>query len=299
METPMATAYWQTRHQTAGTGWLDHYWNDLAASHRTVLLGELTRLPSFRSLVELGCHVGPNLRLIRQTFPTVSLRGIDVNPAVIDFTAESFRDDSMTRFVCADFATHILTWPECSVDVVLTCYALAYLEPPALRLVLAALVRVARIALVLAEPMAGWGESPGLVPRLPYPEWRHDYLRLVRELTTLSVRPVRFFGAVVSPPADRLDGILTCQFTGDQAVPAIDEVALRRQAATRCPLCRTGTPHHTNGIEGIGDPPHRRRPVPDLHSVDDVGGVGLQECLAGELWADYYRAGGKDGPGWR
>lgn len=48
-----------------------------------------------------------------------------------------------------------------------------------------------------------------------------------------------------------------------------------------CPLCRRGVPHHTNSSYSIagGD----RHEVWDIHAVDDPGGVGLQECLAGDV----------------
>lgn len=49
-----------------------------------------------------------------------------------------------------------------------------------------------------------------------------------------------------------------------------------------CPWCRKGTPHRQLAESSIGGP--RTRTVRDLHDVEDVGGVGIQECLAYSIW---------------
>src|SRR5439155_1248064 len=50
-----------------------------------------------------------------------------------------------------------------------------------------------------------------------------------------------------------------------------------------CPHCAAGAPIHTVGAAGISDPV--RRPVPDLHEVEDRSGVGLAECRPVRIWA--------------
>ena len=59
-------------------------------------------------------------------------------------------------------------------------------------------------------------------------------------------------------------------------------------ARSVCPLCAVLTPHHTNaeGSIGGGD----RHPIYDLHAVEDASGVGLVECLAGDLWLAWERS---------
>ena len=57
---------------------------------------------------------------------------------------------------------------------------------------------------------------------------------------------------------------------------------LADEAGRLCPHCRAGVPHHANAEFSIGGP--RTRIVWDLHVVEDSGGVGLAECLAGDLW---------------
>lgn len=59
-------------------------------------------------------------------------------------------------------------------------------------------------------------------------------------------------------------------------------------ASNHCHLCAIGTPHHTNARSSIGG--EDRHPIYDLHAVEDSGGVGLAECLAGDLWLAWERA---------
>lgn len=53
-------------------------------------------------------------------------------------------------------------------------------------------------------------------------------------------------------------------------------------AAEICPLCHAGVKHHTNSASSIGGAD--RHAVTDIHAVEGAGGVGLAECLAGDMW---------------
>jgi len=102
-----------------------------------------------------------------------------------------------------------------SVDVVLSCYALAYLAPADLDAVLYDLGRVARRAVVLAEPMT---DQPQAVPHPAlsgYREWAHNYQASVRWLPTWQPLTVRV--DPVTPPVDRLNGILVAVAGGSAA----------------------------------------------------------------------------------
>lgn len=67
-------------------------------------------------------------------------------------------------------------------------------------------------------------------------------------------------------------------------------------AAGLCGLCKRGVVHHTNSSYSIGG--GDRRVVWDIHAVDDPGGVGLQECLAGDVllaWERFRPSAGEHG----
>jgi hypothetical protein len=61
------------------------------------------------------------------------------------------------------------------VDVVLSCYALAYVPPHLIKQTLDQMAIVAQQAMVLAEPMTIPGFPGGQIHNPP--EWRYDYLR--------------------------------------------------------------------------------------------------------------------------
>ena len=73
--------------------------------------------------------------------------------------------------------------PDRVVDVVLSCYTLAYLDPEDAHVAMLGINRMAEKALILVEPMRVthdqiWGQcrDDGL------PEWRHDYERTLGAL---------------------------------------------------------------------------------------------------------------------
>lgn len=54
------------------------------------------------------------------------------------------------------------------------------------------------------------------------------------------------------------------------------------RAAALCRRCAEGAPHHTNSSTSIGGAD--RFIVWDIHEIEDASGVGLEECLAAEVW---------------
>lgn len=187
MTTP-ASAYWSTRHRTFGDGWCERYWNAIDQPHRRLIVEALHRLPSWTSLVEIGCHVGINLRLIHEAFPATTLTGFDINEAALVFGREHLSNVTFTQ---ADLYT--LPLADNSVDVIVSSYALAYVSPTALPIVLNRLRQACRVGLVLAEPFGPERRVEGL----DYDEWTHDY---PRHLTGTTVR-------LISPPIDRLNAL--------------------------------------------------------------------------------------------
>ena len=186
-----ATSYWASRDRTYGSGWCNHYWDATDQPHRRLLVEALRRMALWTSIAEIGCNVGTNLRLIASAFPHARVAGFDVNRVALAYGQDRL-DGS---FVCAD--VHHLPLRDESIDVIMSCYALAYVSPTDLPKVIDRLIRVCRIGLVIAEPMVGpEGEVSGGCP-----EWRHRYLaHLPGRRTTLTT---------VSPPVDHLNGIVT------------------------------------------------------------------------------------------
>src|SRR5258708_24932839 len=103
------------------------YWAASAQPHRQSLVHALHLLPKrFTSLLEVGCFVGTNLRLIHQSFPWAALTGIDINEGALAYGRERL---PAVTFQTGDALTASASWPAPSVDLIVSCYALAYVAP--------------------------------------------------------------------------------------------------------------------------------------------------------------------------
>lgn len=160
----------------------DHYWQTTGQPHRKVLLDQLHTFGSPRSLLELGSHSGPNLRLVAREFPEARVGGIEINDAVVGRARQLLREDGLGRVELTvgsvvEILPALMTGGE---DLVFSCFALAYVPPGQLVEVLRHSLRVARIGLVLVEPQAVEGQRAGLMRETA--GWRHDYAACLRRL---------------------------------------------------------------------------------------------------------------------
>lgn len=204
-QTAEATAHWATRHESR-PDWARHYWESTGLPHRQIVLDVLADLPPWDSLLELGCNAGPNLRLIGQAWPLAELVGLDVNPAALEEARTQRRQGALSRVALLQgtIPDDLMGWPTGSVDVVLSVYALAYVAPADLTRTLFEAQRIARQALVLAEPMPTPEAPAGLIPDAGRLEWRHDYATpLTAWGHRVTVRPV--------PPVDALNACLLAE----------------------------------------------------------------------------------------
>lgn len=201
-----ATAHWATRHE-AVPDWAHAYWTSAHLAHRRVVLDVLEAAPDWDSLLELGCNAGPNLRLIRQAWPLAELVGLDVNEAALAEARAQRAQGALARvgLLQGTIPEELMGWPSQSVDVVLSVYALAYVAPEDLMRTLFEAQRIARTALVLAEPMPAPDLPTGQIPTAPRLEWCHDY---AARLTAWGCR-VRIWP--VTPPADALNAVLLAE----------------------------------------------------------------------------------------
>lgn len=172
-------------------------WNSIHRPHRQPILDAIASLMPATSLLEIGCNAGPNLRLIHERWPEVRLVGIEVNAA-----AAIYAGCQGITCVTGDLRYELPRLGAGEFDIILSCYCLAYIEPDEIADVLAHMVRIARVGLVIAEPMAFSGMS---VPEAAgIPEWRHDYV------ASLPMNFKRFNSLrMVEPPVERLNAVLT------------------------------------------------------------------------------------------
>jgi hypothetical protein len=76
-----AAADWASRR---GDEWLKRYVDTWDQPHRHLLVERVARFEPLSSVLELGCHAGPNLRLLADRFPDARITGTDVNLAAVE-----------------------------------------------------------------------------------------------------------------------------------------------------------------------------------------------------------------------
>jgi hypothetical protein len=213
--TEQATAYWT--HQRPGgverMKWLQHYWDSWNAPHRRHILQALQLVRDsgpVDSVAEVGCHAGPNLRLIAGTwlnsprhdqFVTPELYGLDINAEALEFGRAKADADGWgehVQFIEGSALEVEMKLPR--VDLIFSCYALAYLDPKDLWMAIAQMASRAKRALMFLEPSTMWQGGPGICG--DGPEWRHDYnplgLSILFPVERITIWRIR-------PEADRLD----------------------------------------------------------------------------------------------
>lgn len=184
----VAEGFWRSRPAEDAR----YYADSTALPYRRPLVEQLLRLRG-ESFLELGASAGPNLRLLAEAAPDARLAGIDLSPEAVELGRSLGLDLRL-----GSLQALLPTLPRDGFDVVFSCGALVCLPPRDLRLVLAEVRRVARLALVLLEPLPDAKHEPGRLPGATF--WRHDY---AAELARLGVPPDRI--ARYRLPADGAD----------------------------------------------------------------------------------------------
>jgi len=208
VETQEASNWWARPRGEAHANWIATYQQSLNARHRTALVQALKEIQP-ETLLEVGCHCGPNLVRFAQEFPALSMIGVDVNAEAIEAGQQWVASRHLTKRIALHagrIPEAIQRLPSKSCDVVLSCYALAYIAPADLDAVLFEMGRVAIKAIVIAEPMRIDRPLETKRSLSGYSEWAHDYRAAATWIGTWRDRVMRI--APVSPPVDRLNGIL-------------------------------------------------------------------------------------------
>lgn len=160
--------FWRTR-ETGNPDYIAGYWTSRTHPLRQRIAKIIQELAP-TSLLEVGCHCGPNLWAIRQICPDMSLAGVDVSPYVV---AEGQKLCSGTaQLSIGRRATG-------SHDAVLASGTLLCVGDGEIGGMLRSIAKAARKHIVLVEP---WPENPGIerYPNTTY--WIRDYAPTLRRL---------------------------------------------------------------------------------------------------------------------
>lgn len=206
-QTVEAAQWWARPRGAQAADWIANYQNSLQARHRSIIAGIVKALNP-ATLLEVGCHCGPNLIRLTAELPTLFASGVDANAdAIAAGEAWAVRAGVSDR---VELCTGLV--PEATaglkdgcVDVVLSCYSLAYIAPRDLDAVLYEIGRLATKAVVLAEPMVATGPATEARSLSGYTEWAHAYADAVRWVGSLRGMQTRI--VPITPPVDRLNGV--------------------------------------------------------------------------------------------
>lgn len=145
----------------ATTFWADlpdyHLSNDgdpIAVERSRWLARDILPPLNISSLLEVGTNSGRNLAIIRETYPDLRLRGIDVNPRAIEFARAKGMD---IDFAVADANN----WRESEWDAVLTMSVLDHIPDEAAEALAGNIAKSAQFVIAV-ELWNGTHETPGL-----------------------------------------------------------------------------------------------------------------------------------------
>ena len=189
---------WATRHLRKGNDWGDKryygqgnewvlsYWGSRNHCHRALLLEKIASLQPISSILEIGCNCGPNLYLISQSFPSIEIQGIDINPVAIQKGKDLFASEGTSNVkLSVAKADELGQFQDNSFDVVLTDAVLIYIGRDKIQQVIREMVRVTRKGLILVERHCFRSNNKGRdgLGIRHNGLWQRDYAALFKQFT--------------------------------------------------------------------------------------------------------------------
>jgi SAM-dependent methyltransferase len=136
-----AEVYWGRVDDPAG---------DTVEKRRSEWLARLEPFREARSVLELGCNVGRNLFVLQQSYPALSLTGMDINRQSVEYAQARVRGD----FLVGDLYEIDTALGDRTADVIFTMGVLIHLHPATLPKIVSAMACRARRHLVLVEQVS-------------------------------------------------------------------------------------------------------------------------------------------------
>lgn len=218
--TVSAGNWWAKTRGETNSDWIGNYQNSLRVRHRDLIVRAVSSIAGATSILEVGSHCGPNLIRIAQECPQFTdVNGIDINADAVSAGnrwAQSLGLGERVLLEVGRIPQATASIPDHAVDIVLSCYALAYIAPEDLDATLYEMGRLAKRAVILAEPMGAQAQRPASMFS-EYAEWAHDYHAATKWIGTLRACDVQVID--VNPPVDRLNGIFVARRVETSSLP--------------------------------------------------------------------------------
>ena len=152
--------------------WITDYYCSALHEHRKVIIEELKKLQPFKSLLEIGCNIGPNLLRIRDIFPKIKLVGVDINEMAITEGKKILKNVDL-RVANIDK----LPFKKKGFDMVLADAVLIYVGPDKIEGVISEMCRVSKKGIILVE----WHDEDSISGITKEFHWCRNYKVLLEE----------------------------------------------------------------------------------------------------------------------
>ena len=173
------TFIWRFRHYLR-SDWQDGYLDtsSLEHPHRKLIVNAIRQKSKVESLLELGTGSGINLVMLKNNFPDLKCRGIDINSKAIQLGKKYLTKNSIAHIVLETGNIFDVTkMASNSVDIILTDAVLMYIDKKDLETLLSEMLRVSKMGLILCEQISSHG--------VYHDHWRHDYDKILYRLASV------------------------------------------------------------------------------------------------------------------
>jgi ubiquinone/menaquinone biosynthesis C-methylase UbiE len=131
---------------------IKEFYQEIRQPHRQFLMEKIENFSPLSEILEIGCGCGQNLYLLTERFPQAKIRGIDINPRVVQRGQELFKKEGMQYVKLSEGkADELGQFPDKSIDIVFTDAVLIYIGPDKIKTVIKEMTRIAKKALIFAE----------------------------------------------------------------------------------------------------------------------------------------------------
>jgi len=185
--------WWKTRDEAQSSA--QGYWNQRTFPARTAIAEEIAKLEG-ASLLEVGCHAGPNLWAAAQLKNFNRIAGIELSPTILDFTSRILPEALNRPVELHEAAADKIPFDDKTFDITLVSAVLLCIGPDDIMASLEEILRVTKNWLILCEPFK---DDPKHATPLGdvefYPNttyWLRNYSGLLEGRARLvSVRPLQ------------------------------------------------------------------------------------------------------------
>lgn len=168
--------------------WIEGYWNSINHPHRKLLIDSVMKFNP-KTVLEIGCACGVNLRLIKEQIPDAICYGVDINKQAVDYGNNKFAESPLDYVFLFNRKAENTMLISKSVDVVITDAMLIYIGKDKIYDVFREILRVAKKGIVMIERhQTGVGFDGIYRDAL----WQRDYFKLMDFMSVrkVTVRPI-------------------------------------------------------------------------------------------------------------